>query len=34
VLNKAKIKQTYNVAIPYWKDSLRRCVTALQGKVS
>ena len=34
VLNKAKIKQTYNVAIPYWKDSLRRCVTVLQGKVS
>jgi dTDP-4-dehydrorhamnose reductase len=34
VLNKAKIKQTYNLAIPYWKDSLRRCVTALQDKVS
>jgi len=34
VLNKAKIKQTYNLDIPYWKDSLSRCVTALQGKES
>ena len=33
VLNKAKIKQTYHLAIPYWKDSLKKCLTALQGKV-
>jgi dTDP-4-dehydrorhamnose reductase len=34
VLNKAKIKQTYHVATPYWKDSLKQCVIALQGKAS
>jgi dTDP-4-dehydrorhamnose reductase len=34
VLNKAKIKQTYHLAIPYWKDSLKQCLTALEGKVS
>ena len=34
VLNKAKIKQTYHLAIPYWKDSLKQCLTALQGKAS
>jgi dTDP-4-dehydrorhamnose reductase len=33
VLNKAKIKQTYNLAIPYWKDSLKVCLAALQDKV-
>ena len=32
VLNKAKIKKTYHLAIPYWKDSAKRCLTALQGK--
>jgi dTDP-4-dehydrorhamnose reductase len=32
VLNKAKIKQTYHLAIPYWKDSLKQCLTVLQGK--
>jgi len=31
VLNKAKIKQAYNLAIPDWKDSLKQCLTALQG---
>ncbi len=30
VLNKAKIKQTYNLNIPYWKDSLRQCLIGLQ----
>ena len=30
VLNKAKIKQSYNLAIPYWKDSLQRCLNTLQ----
>lgn len=34
VLNKAKIKQTYHLAIPYWKDSLKQCLTALQDKAS
>jgi len=34
VLNKARIKQTYNLAIPYWKDSLKQCLTALQDKAS
>ena len=32
VLNKAKIKQTYHLVIPYWKDSLKQCLTALQGR--
>ena len=31
VLNKTKIKQTYHLTIPYWKDSLRQCLIALQG---
>lgn len=26
VLNKTKIKQTYNIEIPYWEDSLRFCI--------
>jgi len=26
VLNKAKIKSKYNIAIPYWKDSLEECL--------
>ncbi|MFT6778318.1 MAG: dTDP-4-dehydrorhamnose reductase [Paraglaciecola sp.] len=30
VLNKAKIKQSYNLTIPYWKDSLQQCLSALQ----
>ena len=30
VLNKAKIKQTYNLTIPYWKDSLQQCLTTLK----
>ncbi len=34
VLNKAKIKQTYHLAIPYWKESLKQCLTALQSKAS
>ncbi|MDR2938180.1 MAG: dTDP-4-dehydrorhamnose reductase [Prevotellaceae bacterium] len=29
VLNKAKIKATYGVEIPYWKDSLRKCIASL-----
>ena len=26
VLNKSKIKQSYNLVIPYWKDSLKQCL--------
>ncbi len=29
LLNKAKIKKEYNIAIPYWKDSLRECLKSL-----
>lgn len=29
VLNKAKIKSTYNIEIPHWKDGLLRCLTEL-----
>ena len=31
VLNKAKIKQDFNLSIPYWKDSLQQCLNTLQG---
>ena len=30
VLNKAKIKQTYEISIPYWKEALQRCLFALK----
>ncbi|MFK5947659.1 MAG: dTDP-4-dehydrorhamnose reductase [Methylococcales bacterium] len=30
VLNKAKIKQKYQLNIPYWKDSLQACLNKLQ----
>ena len=29
LLNKAKIKKVYNIAVPYWKDSLRECLCKL-----
>jgi dTDP-4-dehydrorhamnose reductase len=29
LLNKAKIKEEYNLTIPYWKDSLKECLQAL-----
>jgi dTDP-4-dehydrorhamnose reductase len=32
VLNKAKIKSTYGIEIPYWKDSLRKCIDLLIGE--
>ncbi len=32
VLNKAKIKQSYDLAIPYWKDSLQNCLNQLKEK--
>lgn len=32
LLSKAKVKKVYDLAIPYWKDSIRQCLTALQDK--
>lgn len=32
VLNKAKIKTNYYLSIPYWKDGVKRCLTALQAE--
>lgn len=32
VLNKSKIKTTFNLEIPYWKDSLKICINKLQKK--
>ena len=29
VLDKTKVKATFGLSIPYWTDSLRRCLTAL-----
>jgi dTDP-4-dehydrorhamnose reductase len=29
VLNKAKIKGTYQLEVPYWRDSLRVCLDKL-----
>lgn len=29
VLDKAKIKQTYGIEIPYWEDSLKECIEGL-----
>ncbi len=31
VLNKAKIKQVFNIAIPYWKVSLAECIGNIEG---
>jgi dTDP-4-dehydrorhamnose reductase len=30
LLNKAKIKETFDLTIPYWKDSLKMCVKRLE----
>lgn len=32
VLSKEKISNTFNVAIPYWKDSLVKCLSLLESK--
>lgn len=32
VLDKTKIKTTFNISIPYWTESLRRCINNLQNK--
>ena len=32
VLDKTKIKETFNIQIPYWTDSLKRCISNLISK--
>ncbi|WP_297090698.1 dTDP-4-dehydrorhamnose reductase [uncultured Draconibacterium sp.] len=32
VLNKSKIRDTYNLKIPYWRDSLKICIKQLEKK--
>jgi len=32
VLDKTKVKQTFGLTIPYWTDSLRKCISNLQAK--
>lgn len=32
VLDKTKFKETYNVEIPYWEDSLKDCIRLLENK--
>lgn len=32
VLDKTKIKETYNIEIPYWEDSLTDCIRELENK--
>ena len=32
VLDKTKIKETYGIEIPYWEDSLAKCIKSLAGK--
>ena len=32
VLNKAKIKATYQVVVPHWETSLRKCIEAIKTK--
>lgn len=33
VLNKQKIKEKFNIQIPYWKDSLRECIRQMQKEL-
>jgi len=30
VMDKSKIKETFNISIPYWRDSLAKCINILQ----
>lgn len=32
VLDKTKFKETYNVEVPYWEDSLKDCIQILENK--
>ncbi|MFZ4724859.1 MAG: dTDP-4-dehydrorhamnose reductase [Paludibacter sp.] len=31
VLNKSKIKSTYNISIPHWEESLEKCINLMQN---
>lgn len=31
VLDKTKVKETFGVGVPYWKDSLKKCIEELKG---
>ena len=31
VLNKTKIKKDFNIQIPYWRDSLEKCIEKLKS---
>lgn len=33
LLNKSKIKHHFELEIPYWKDSLQKCIKRLQGQI-
>jgi dTDP-4-dehydrorhamnose reductase len=33
LLNKAKIKNTFDITIPYWRDSLHECLDVLNGNI-
>ena len=33
LLDKTKIKETYNIKVPYYKDSLEKCIKILQNEV-
>jgi dTDP-4-dehydrorhamnose reductase len=33
VFNKAKIKETYKIEIPWWKDSLHKCILSLNKNI-
>lgn len=33
VLDKTKIKSTFNIEIPHWEDSLKRCITLLKKNI-
>lgn len=34
VLDKTKLKETFGVTVPYWKDSLKRCIVELEEQKS
>jgi dTDP-4-dehydrorhamnose reductase len=34
LLNKSKIKNTFDIAIPYWKDSLKECIKILGENIN
>ena len=34
VLDKTKIKETFNLTIPYWRDALERCLERLGAQTA